>query len=98
MRVKNEIQTKLPTIAIATSVVGGMDYRGGETLGDTIWPGIDGGIYLRGYADSVEFVLDARIYADFAERAPKRYAQVHTRQVEDLGKAVDFILKPEAVH
>ena len=43
-------------------------------------------------------LLDARIYADFAERAPKRYAQVHTRQVEDLGKAVDFILKPEAVH
>lgn len=62
VRVKNELQTKLPSIAIATSVVGGIDYRGGETLGDTIWPGIDGGVYLRGYADSLEFVLDARIY------------------------------------
>ena len=37
-------------------------------------------------------LLDARIYADFAERAPKRYAQVHARQAEDLEKAVDFIL------
>lgn len=43
-------------------------------------------------------LLDSRIYADYAARAPKRYAQVHARQVEDLGKAVDFILKPEAVH
>jgi len=51
-----------PRIAIAMSLVGGMDYRGGETLGDTIWPGVDGGIYLRGFADSVDFVLDARIY------------------------------------
>ena len=38
-------------------------------------------------------LLDARIYADFAQRAPKRYAQVHARQAEDLEKAVDFILK-----
>lgn len=52
----------VPRIALATSVVGGVDYRGGEALGDTIWPGIDGGIFLRGYADSVDFVLDARIY------------------------------------
>ena len=28
---------------LATSLVGGLDYRGGEALGDTIWPGIDGG-------------------------------------------------------
>ena len=28
--------------AIAASLVGGIDYRGGERLGDTIWPGIDG--------------------------------------------------------
>lgn len=56
------LRTGLPKYAIATSLVGGIDYRGGETLGDTIWPSIDGGIYLRGYADSLEFVLDARIY------------------------------------
>ncbi len=53
---------EIPRMAIAVSMVGGLDYRGGEALGDTIWPGIDGGIYLRGYADSVDFVLDARIY------------------------------------
>ena len=55
-------RAQAPRIALATSVVGGIDYRGGESLGDTIWPGIDGGIYMRGYADSVDFVLDARIY------------------------------------
>ena len=54
--------TLVPHIALATSLVGGIDYRGGEALGDTIWPAVDGGIYLRGYADSVDFVLDARIY------------------------------------
>ena len=38
-------------------------------------------------------LLDSRIYADYAARAPKRYAEVHARQVEDLEHAVDFILK-----
>ena len=38
-------------------------------------------------------LLDSRIYADYATRAPKRYAEVHARQVEDLEHAVDFILK-----
>ena len=38
-------------------------------------------------------LLDKGIYADYAERAPKRYAQVHARQAEDLEHAVDFILK-----
>ena len=49
---------------LATSLVGGLDCRGGESLGDTIWPGIDGGLYMRGYLDSLEFVLDARIYSE----------------------------------
>ena len=40
-------------------------------------------------------LLDTDIYADFAARAPKRYEQVHARQVEDLEKAVDFILNPD---
>ena len=53
---------KVPRMGLAVSLVGGLDYRGGETLNDTIWPGVDGGIYLRGYADSIDFVLDARIY------------------------------------
>ena len=38
-------------------------------------------------------LLDTKIYDEYAARAPKRYAQVHARQVEDLEKAVDFILK-----
>lgn len=38
-------------------------------------------------------LLDSKIYDEYAVRAPKRYAQVHARQVEDLEKAVDFILK-----
>lgn len=50
--------------AIAASPLLGLDYRGGESLGDTIWPGIDGGLYLRGYADSIDFDLDARIYTE----------------------------------
>ena len=63
---------RAPRIGIATSVVGGIDYRGGEALGDTIWPGIDGGIYLRGFADSVEFMLDARIYDEgHSAKSPK---------------------------
>ena len=60
--------------AIAASPLLGLDYRGGEALGDTIWPGIDGGLYLRGYVDSLDFGLDARIYAEnhFAI-SPKSY-------------------------
>lgn len=50
--------------AIAASLVGGIDFRGGERLGDTIFPGLDGGLYLRGFRDSVEFMLDARIYVE----------------------------------
>lgn len=54
--------SKASRIALAVSLVGGLDYRASEALGDTIWPSVDGGIYLRGYADSIDFVLDARIY------------------------------------
>ena len=59
-----ELYAKDPRFGIAASLVGGMDYRGGEALGDTIWPGMDGGLYVRGFADSVDFVLDARIYSE----------------------------------
>lgn len=38
-------------------------------------------------------LLDSKIYDEYAAHAPKRYAQVHARQVEDLEHAVDFILK-----
>jgi len=69
------IENANPRLGIAASIVGGIDYRGGEyvndvdlrrknSIGDTIWPGIDGGLYLRGFIDSVDFVLDARIYSE----------------------------------
>ncbi len=70
----DEISKNTPRIALALSLVGGLDYRGGEALGDTIWPSIDGGIYLRGYADSVDFVLDARIYNEgHSAKYPKSF-------------------------
>ena len=40
-------------------------------------------------------LLDSKIYDEYAARAPKRYAQVHARQVKDLEHAVDFILNPD---
>ena len=60
------------TYALAVSPVLGLDYRRGEALGDTIWPAFDGGLYLRGYADSLDFDLDARIYAEGHSAAKPR--------------------------
>ena len=37
-------------------------------------------------------LLDSNIYAMYASRALKRYAEVHKRQQEDLEKAVSFVL------
>ena len=83
---------KAPRIAIATSLVGGIDYRGGETLGDTIWPGIDGGIYLRGFADSVEFMLDARIYDEgHSAKSPKSWDREFLEvQKEENNSGVEY--------
>lgn len=49
---------------LATSVVGGLDCRGGEALADTMFPAVDGGLYIRGFVDSLEFSLDARMYVE----------------------------------
>ncbi len=38
-------------------------------------------------------LLDSKIYDEYAARAPKRYVEVHTRQIADLEEAVNFILK-----
>ncbi len=58
--------TKFPNheFAVAASPIFGVDYRGGEALNDTIWPAFDGGLYIRGFADSLDFDLDARMYAE----------------------------------
>ena len=38
-------------------------------------------------------LLDSKIYDEYAARAPKRYVEVHTRQIADLEHTIDFILK-----
>lgn len=79
--------------AIAASPMIGMDYRGGEALGDTIWPGMDGGLYLRGYADSLDFDLDARIYAEqHAAKKPKSFdGEVFDNQGTEKNSGADYI-------
>jgi len=78
---------------LAASLVGGVDYRGGETLGDTIWPGIDGGLYLRGYLDSLEFMLDARIYSEgHSAKNPKSFdGEYIDFQREDSNDGVEYV-------
>ena len=77
---------------LATSFVGGLDYRGGEFLRDTIWPGIDGGLYLRGYLDSLEFMLDARIYSEgHSAKKPKSYdGEYIDFQREDRNDGIEY--------
>lgn len=79
--------------AIAASPILGLDYRGGEALGDTIWPGIDGGLYLRGYADSLDFDLDARIYSEsHSAKKPKSFdGEVFDVQTEDGNAGADYV-------
>lgn len=79
--------------AIAASPMIGMDYRGGEALGDTIWPGMDGGLYLRGYADSLDFDLDARIYAEqHAAKKPKSFdGEVFDEQGLETDAGNDYV-------
>jgi hypothetical protein len=48
---------------IAISPVLAFDLRGGKHLGDTI-NGYEGGIFMRGYKNSAEFWLDARIFSE----------------------------------
>lgn len=46
---------------LSVSLVGGYELRAFRSMADTI-KAMDGGLILRGYKDSVEFWLDARIY------------------------------------
>ena len=75
--------------AIAVSPVFGIDYRSSTALGDTIWPAFDGGLFIRGFADSVDFDLDARIYSEgHSAKKPKSYDyevfDVQSRGVKDM--------------
>ena len=78
------------TIGIAVSPVGGIDYRGSSAMNDTIWPAFDGGLYLRGYADSLDFDLEARMYAEKhtagAKKDDRRKPQSYDHEVFDVQK------------
>ena len=61
---------------IEVSPILAFDLRGGEHLGDTI-NGLEGGLFVRGYKDSMEFWLDARI---FSERHSAKVAKSWDRE------------------
>ena len=80
--------------AIAVSPILGIDYRSSSALGDTIWPAIDGGLFIRGFADSLDFDLDARIYSEgHAAKKPKSYDHevfdVQSKDRDDGG--IDYV-------
>ncbi len=80
--------------AIAVSPILGIDYKSSSALGDTIWPAIDGGLFIRGFADSLDFDLDARIYSEgHAAKKPKSYDhEVFDVQSKDRGDGgVDYV-------
>lgn len=48
---------------ISISPIAAFDMRGGKALGDTI-QGYEGGLFIRGYKDSLDFWLDARMFVE----------------------------------
>lgn len=78
------------SFAVAVSPIFGVDYRGSSALNDTIWPAFDGGLLLRGYADSLDFDLDARMFAEShsagAEAGDRRKPQSFDGEVFDVQK------------
>jgi hypothetical protein len=80
--------------AIAVSPILGIDYKSSSALGDTIWPAVDGGLFIRGFADSLDFDLDARIYSEgHAAKKPKSYDhEVFDVQSKDRGDGgIDYV-------
>lgn len=80
--------------AIAVSPVLGIDYKSSSALGDTIWPAFDGGLFIRGFADSLDFDLDARIYSEgHAAKKPKSYDhEVFDVQSKERGDGgIDYV-------
>ncbi|MBP5448010.1 MAG: hypothetical protein J6X95_07995, partial [Treponema sp.] len=80
--------------AIAVSPILGLEYKSSTVIGDTIWPAIDGGLFVRGYADSLDFDLDARIYSEgHAAKKPKSYDyEVFDVQSKDQGDGgIDYV-------
>lgn len=87
------------SFAVAVSPIFGVDYRGGSALNDTIWPAFDGGLLLRGFADSLDFDLDARMFAEShsagAEEGDTRRPRSFDGEVFDVQKeergGVDYV-------
>lgn len=87
--------------AIAVSPVLGIDYRGSSTLvkrndpslGDTVQPGVDGGLFIRGFADSVDFALDARMYVEnhTADKAASYDGEVFDEQNKETNADANYI-------
>ena len=80
--------------AIAVSPILGIDYKSSSALGDTIWPSIDGGLFIRGFADSLDFDLDARMYSEgHSAKKPKSYDhEVFDVQSKDRGDGgIDYV-------
>ena len=81
------------SFGLAASPVFGVDYRADESLGDTLWPSFDGGLYLRGYADSLDFDLDARMYAgEHSATKPKSFdGEVFDVQTKEGNAGADYV-------
>lgn len=79
--------------ALAASLIGGIDYRSSESLSDTVFPSVDGGLYLRGFIDSVEFMLDARIYNErHSSKTPQSFdREFLERQREENNSGFEYI-------
>jgi len=81
------------SFGVAASPVFGAEYRSSEALGDTLWPSFDGGLYLRGYADSLDFDLDARMYAgEHSAKKPKSFdGEVFDVQTKEKNAGADYV-------
>ena len=81
------------SFGVAASPVFEAEYRGSGALGDTLWPSFDGGLYLRGYADSLDFDLDARMYAgQHSAKKPASFdGEVFDVQTKEKNAGADYV-------
>ncbi len=54
--------TVIPRFGIAASIVGGIDYRGGESLGDQVWSGRDYRVDKKSMGDTIWPGIDGGLY------------------------------------
>lgn len=56
------VKDTIPRIAIAASIIGGIDYRSGESLGDQVWTGRDYRVSNKSVGDTIWPGVDGGIY------------------------------------